>query len=338
MIPQRAILKPFTVVLTLAIYLLATWPTVAKQPMTASAPNEPNKPDRMAEGVAPADLPPKGILAPDAKLKKLADGFKFVEGPAWSRAEQALYFSDIPPKRIIRYADGKATVARENTRAANGLMFDKDGKLIACEHHGQRISRDALSQSREDVATHYKGKKLNSPNDLWIDAVGGIYFTDPRYGKRVDLEQDKEAAYYIAPDKTVTRVVDDLVRPNGIGLSPDGKFLYVVDNGAETLHRYPITAPGKIGKGSKIADVAKPDGMTVDIKGRLYVTCVDGVWVLDDDGKWLGKILTPERPANCTFGGKDYSTLFITARTTLYSIETQTRGWHIHLDGKTPAK
>lgn len=335
---QRITQQIFIVSLPLWICLLATCPTAAKQPITASAPNKPDKPDRTVECARPSNPTLKGILAPDAKLNKLAEGFKFVEGPAWSRKEQALYFSDIPPQRIIRYADGKATVAREESRAANGLMFDKDGKLIACEHHGRRVSRDALSENRTDIVTHYKTNKLNSPNDLWIDAQGGIYFTDPRYGKRVDLEQDAEAVYYIAPDKTITRIIDDLVRPNGIALSPDGKFLYVVDNGAKTLHRYPVIAPGKIGKGSKIADVTEPDGMTVDVKGRLYVTCADGVWVLDADGKLIGKIPMSERPANCTFGGKDYRTLFITARTSLYSIDTQTRGWHIHLDGEPPAK
>jgi len=285
----------------------------------------------------PADPPLEGVLAAGAKVKKLASGFKFVEGPAWDFKHHALYFSDIPPQRIMRYADGQATVARENTRSANGLMFDRQGYLIACEHAGRQVSRGVPGEPLADVATHYKGKKLNSPNDLWIDASGGIYFTDPRYGKRDNLEQDKEAVYYIAPDRKVTRIADELVRPNGIALSPDGRFLYVADNGADRLHRYPVTAPGKIGHASRIAMVDHPDGMTVDVAGRLYVTCRGGVWVLDANGKWLGMIPTPERPANCTFGGSSYRTLFITARSSLYAIETTTRGWHIHLDGPPPA-
>jgi len=284
----------------------------------------------------PADPPLKGILAAGAEVKKLASGFKFVEGPAWDFKHHALYFSDIPPQRIMHYADGQATVACENTRSANGLMFDRQGYLIACEHAGRRVSRGVVGEPLAGVATHYKGKKLNSPNDLWIDAAGGIYFTDPRYGKRDNLEQDKEAVYYIASDGTVTRVADDPVRPNGIALSPDGRFLYVADNGADKLYRYPVTAPGKIGRGSRIAMVDHPDGMTVDATGRLYVTCRGGVWVLDANGKWLGMIATTERPANCTFGGPGYRTLFITARTSLYAIETATRGWHVHLDGPPP--
>jgi gluconolactonase len=186
------------------------------------------------------------------------------------------------------------------------------------------------------IASRYEGGRLNSPNDLWIDEVDGIYFTDPRYGKRDDLEQDVEAVYYIAPDGELTRVIADLVRPNGIALSPDGAYLYVVDNGASRMYRYRIEAPGKLGPAEHIGYVAHPDGMTVDREGRLYVTGREGVCVLGPDGRWLGVIAVPEQPANCTFGGADGRTLFITARTGLYAIETCTRGWHVHLDGKPP--
>jgi gluconolactonase len=116
-------------------------------------------------------------------------------------------------------------------------------------------------------------------------------------------------------------------------LSPDGKTLYVVDNGTGLLYRYPIESPGKIGKGERIAITPSPDGMSVDREGRLYVTGNDGVFVLTADGKWIGIITAGEQPANCTFGGKDYRTLFITARKGLYGIETETQGWHVHLDG-----
>jgi len=285
----------------------------------------------------PADPPLKGILAPDAEVRKLAGGFKFVEGPAWDFKHNALYFSDIPPARIMRYADGQATVALENSQMSNGLMFDRDGKLVACEHGGRRISRGEPGHLGADVATRYKGKRLNSPNDLWIDAGGGIFFTDPRYGPRDGLEQDKEAVYYAAPDGTVTRIIDELVRPNGIALSPDGKYLYVVDNGADMLYRYPVTGPGTIGKGERIAFVEHPDGMTVDVQGRLYITSRFGISVYESDGKWIGMLSMPEQPANCTFGGPGYRTLFITARTSLYAVDTLTRGWHVHLDGPPPA-
>lgn len=285
----------------------------------------------------PSDPPLPGVLAPDAKVRKLAGDFKFVEGPTWDARSKSLYFSDIPQAHIVRYADDKTTVANADSRQSNGLMMHRHGKLIACEHGGRRVSRAVPGQLGEDIVTHYQGKRLNSPNDLWIDADGGIYFTDPRYGQRDTMEMKIEGVYYIAADGTLNRIIDDLVRPNGIALSPDGKMLYVVDNGAHTLHRYPVTAPGRISKGERIAYVTHPDGMTVDVEGRLYITGELGVWVLDANGKWLGLIETPEQPANCTFGGEAYRTLFITARTSLYAIDTQTRGWHIHLDG-TPEK
>jgi len=250
-----------------------------------------------------------GIIAPGAKVTKLAGGFKFVEGPAWDFKNNVLYFSDIPPSHIVRYAAGKV---------------------------GRRISRAVPGRPGVDVATHYRGKRFNSPNDLWLDAAGGIYFTDPRYGPRENMEQDKEAVYYVAADGSVTRVIDELVRPNGIALSPNGRWLYVVDNAVDMLYRYPVRGPGRLGPGRRIAYVSHPDGMTVDVQGRLYVTSREGIVVLAPDGTWIGVIPVPEVPANCTFGGEDYKTLFITARTSLYAIDTLTRGWHVHLDGPPP--
>jgi gluconolactonase len=283
------------------------------------------------------DPPLKGILAPDARVRKLAGGFEFTEGPAWDFKHNALYFSDIPRHQIIRYADGKATVANAESGSSNGLMFDKQGMLIACEgaenNGGRRVSRAVPGRHGTDIVARYQGKRLNSPNDLWIDAGGGIYFTDPRYGQPETMELDKEAVYYVTPDGHITRLIDGLVRPNGIAISPDGRTLYVVDNGAGTLRRYPILAPGRIGRGERIAYCPGGDGMTVDVAGRLYVTVEGGVSVLDANGKWIGLIETPEKPANCTFGGRGYRTLFITAERSLYAVDTQTRGWHVHLDG-----
>lgn len=285
----------------------------------------------------PAHPALKGIVEPDAEVRRLATGYRFTEGPAWDPRGEALYFSDIPPGLIIRYAGGRAEVANDQSRQSNGLMFDRDGLLLACEHAGRQVSRARPGESGETIVSHYRDRKLNSPNDLWIDETGGFYFTDPRYGPRDDLEQDKEAVYYVSRDGEIRRIIDDLVRPNGIGISIDGRVLYVIDHGANSLHRYPITAPGSIGDGRRIAHVTDPDGMTIDREGRLYIAGREGVSVLTPDGRWLGVIGFPEQPANCTFGGTDWQTLFVTARTSLYAIDTRTRGWHVHLDGK-PAR
>ncbi len=281
-------------------------------------------------------LPPEklpGITAGPPKARKLVAGFQFTEGPAWDPNGSGLYFSDIPAAHIVRYTKDKTEVANGASRESNGLMFDKNGDLIACEHAGRQVSRARPGQTGQTVIDRYKGKRLNSPNDLWIDVEGGIYFTDPRYGKRDDLEQDKEAVYYVDKTGQITRIIEDLVRPNGIALSPDGKSLYVVDNGAGTLWQYVVQGPGKIGQGKRIAYTPHPDGMSVDQDGRLYVTGREGVLVLKADGTWIGTIECEEQPANCTFGGEGWKTLFITARTGLYAIETTTRGWHVQLDG-----
>ncbi len=279
-----------------------------------------------------------GVVKADASMKRLADGFAFTEGPAWDRDEKALYFTDIPNEHIIRYADGESQVAVEKSQRANGLMFDKEGNLIACEHGGRRLSiRSGPRKGAKTLTATYDFKRLNSPNDLWLDAHGGIYFTDPRYGQRETMQMEIEGVYYLDRDGTLTRIIDDLVRPNGIALSPDGKVLYVLDNGTNELFRYAVKSPGRIAKGTRIAHVLGPDGMTVDREGRLYVTTREGVVVLAADGAWLGHLSVREVPSNCTFGGADLATLFVTARNGLYAIPTQTRGWHVHLDSAPTA-
>ncbi|HQE26368.1 MAG TPA: SMP-30/gluconolactonase/LRE family protein, partial [Phycisphaerae bacterium] len=265
-------------------------------------------------------------------------------------ADGYLLVSDVPGNAIHRwtkaggggeflkpsgYAGPPSPMFRE--AGSNGLVMTRGG-LVMADSGNRGIARiDMRTKAKTMLCSHFEGKRLNSPNDLWIDTAGGIYFTDPRYGNRDNMEMKEEAVYYVTADGQISRIIDDLVRPNGIALSPDGKTLYVVDNGTSLLYRYPVLGPGKLGKGERIAYTPGPDGMSVDEKGRLYVTGIEGTLVLEPDGKWIGVIASAEPPSNCTFGGKDYRTLFITARTGLYAIETQTRGWHVHLDGEAPA-
>ncbi len=266
-----------------------------------------------------------GLVAEGATIEKLADGFKFTEGPACDAAGN-VYFSDIPNSRIHKWSiNGKLTTFRENSGRANGLYFDKNGYLLACEGGNRRVTRISPKGKVTVLADRFGGKKLNSPNDLWIDPQGGVYFTDPRYGSEDGLEQDGFHVYYLAPnsDKLV-RAIDDLVKPNGIIATANGKLLYVADPGTNKTYVYQIKSGGSL-TNRKLAAPEGSDGMTLDEKGNLYLTR-GGVVVYSPAGKKIATIETPQRPANVTFGGKDRKTLFITARTGFYSLRMNVRG------------
>ncbi|MCF6311929.1 MAG: SMP-30/gluconolactonase/LRE family protein [Verrucomicrobiales bacterium] len=170
------------------------------------------------------------------------------------------------------------------------------------------------------LAESFEGKKLNSPNDLVQDAVGGIFFTDPRYGKRDDMEMDIEGVYYYSRRHKLTRVIDDLKRPNGVLLSLDHKTLYVADTELKKIFAYEVTGEGTLGKRTEFANIGS-DGLTLDERGNLYATWQGKIWILSPEGKDLAQIECPEGPANCFLGGPKGNTLYITARTGLYSID-----------------
>ncbi|MCB9872830.1 MAG: SMP-30/gluconolactonase/LRE family protein [Planctomycetaceae bacterium] len=266
-----------------------------------------------------------GLVAPHASVQKLADGFMFTEGPAVD-AEGNVYFSDVRSSRTHKWStDGKLTTFREETGNANGLFFDRSGNLLACEGGSRRVTRVAMDGTVSVLADQFGGKKLNSPNDLWPDPKGGIYFTDPRYGSEEGLEQDGFHVYYIPPDGTpIRRVVDDLKKPNGVLGTADGTHLYVADPGANETYVYAIQSDGSLA-GRRLAAPEGSDGMTLDERGNLYLTR-EGVEVYSPTGKKIASFAIPERPANVVFGGVDLKTLYITARTGLYSLEMQVRG------------
>jgi gluconolactonase len=269
---------------------------------------------------------PPSVVAPGAEVRKLAGGFGFTEGPA-ADAEGNLYFTDIPNGRIHVWSlEGKLSTFLDNTGGANGLFFDKAGNLCACQGDGRQIVSISRDGKITVLADKYNDKKFNSPNDLWIDPnTGGIYFTDPCYGNRANLEQGGEHVYYLTPDrKKVIRVIDDLTRPNGVIGTPDGKKLYVADHGGGKTFVYRINKDGILAD-KKLFAPEGSDGMTVDNEGNLYLT-TKVVAVYDKDGKKLEEIKVPEEPANVSFGGKDRKTLFITARTSLYSVVTRVQG------------
>ncbi len=298
------------------------------------------------------------LVSPDAKVRRIASGFRFTEGPAWS-PQGFLLFSDIPNNRIVRLnADGSTSDWLKPSERANGLMFDAAGNLYACQGGARRVVRITDPKAAPVIlADKYDGGRLNSPNDLALDDHGGLYFTDPRYGQGDALEQPVMGVYYVAADGKVSRVIEDLERPNGILVSPDGRWLYVAEPNRGQIFRYRILAPGVLSAGELIftgdeqKDGRGPDGMAHDEKGNIYAT-YSGIVVLNPNGSLIGRIPMPvvevetpngkrqtaERPANCTFGGPDNRTLFITARTGLYAIGMRVAGAPLRERGPAPDK
>ncbi len=271
-------------------------------------------------------------IVPEAAMcARVATDLQFTEGPAWD-GKGNLFFTDIPANRIHKLdAAGKLEVFLEPSRNANGLIFDPEGNLLACRHDGRDVVRISPEGEVTALAESCDGKKFNSPNDLVRAKDGSIYFTDPRYGLAGrPQEQQVEGVYRIAPDGAVTRVVDDMTRPNGILLSPDGKTLYVADTEDKRIRAYSVQADGSVSDGRDFAGVPSggADGMAMDVQGNIYCTCGDGVAVYTPAGESLGAITVPEKPANCTFGGADWQTLYITARTSVYRIPLKIAGLH----------
>jgi gluconolactonase len=266
------------------------------------------------------------LLATGAQVEKIADGFTFTEGPA-ADSKGDVYFSDIPNADIHHWsvANQKLTTFTNESGGTNGLYVDKDGQLLGCQTVDKRVvSIDPKTKKITPLASEFQGEPFNKPNDLWIDSKGGVYFTDPNYGRGA-LTQDGEHVYYIPPERDkVIRVIDDLVKPNGLIGTPDGKTLYVADAGAKKTYQYTIAADATLEDKTLFADTGS-DGVTLDEMGNLYVTA-DGVDVYSPEGKLIMSIDIPERPANVTFGGADNTTLFITARSGFYAVEMAVKG------------
>src|SRR5438105_944785 len=251
------------------------------------------------------------VIAPGARLEKLAGGFTFTEGPACD-AEGNVFFTDQPNDRIMEWSvDSKLATFLQPCGRANGLCFDREGNLWACADEKNELWRIDPTRRVTIMLKDYQGKLFNGPNDVWIAPRGGLFFTDPYYQrpywKRGPKEMD-ECVYYLAPDhKKLTRVISDLKQPNGIIGTPDGKTLYVADIGAGKTYRYHIQPDGSV-KDKKIFCELGSDGMTIDNEGNVYLTG-KGVSVFDSSGEKLEQIDVPERwTANVCFGGKERQT------------------------------
>lgn len=263
------------------------------------------------------------LVKEGAEFRKLAEGFKFTEGPALA-PDGKIYFSDIPNERIHIYdpASKETTIFREQSGKANGLFFTPAGALIACEGGNRRVTRTDVDGKVTVIAEKFDGKKLNSPNDVVPDGTGGFYITDPRYGKGDDREIDVEAVYYLDKGGKLTQVAADLVKPNGVIMSPDSRILYIADPGAEKIFAYDVAEPGKLSNKREIAAVGS-DGMTMDKLGNFYVTWKNEVIAFSPEGKEVLRLTVPEGPANCLLVGK---TLYATARTGFYAIDLEVEG------------
>jgi gluconolactonase len=279
---------------------------------------------------------------------RLCTGFGFTEGPVWVASDNALLFSDIPGNRMHRWRPGwdEAEVYREPSGWSNGLTLDHDGKVLACEHGGRRVSRGDYEDpaSTVAVADSWEGKRLNSPNDLVVHSSGAIYFTDPTYGAdtgripRFGAEgQQPElpftGVFRVDPDGSLHLVVQEgFAQPNGLVFSPDESVLYIGDSQDRLIWRYAVNSDLSLGERTLFVDQrgderrGVPDGMKVDTEGRLWTTGAGGVSVHTADGAYLGVFEMDEHAANITFGESGFSTLFLTAATSVYQVETAVTG------------
>ena len=271
------------------------------------------------------------IVPEEAIVEQVATGFGFTEGPVWNG--DSLLFSDIPNNRIVRWRmlnEGpEVTTFRGPSGNSNGLTLDRSGRLIACEHSARRLTRTELDGSITVLVERYQGRRLNSPNDVVVRADGSVYFTDPPYGL-AQLTTWKElpfnGVYRLAPDGELALLVDDFDRPNGLAFSPDETVLYVNDTARSHIRAFDVDPDGSLSNGRVLINMqapeaGAPDGMKVDQKGNVYCTGPGGFWIIEPDGKSLGRILPPELPANLAWGNSDWRSLYLTARTSIYRLK-----------------
>ncbi|MCB5176522.1 SMP-30/gluconolactonase/LRE family protein [Microvirga lenta] len=285
------------------------------------------------------------LVIPTARLEKLAEGCRWAEGPAYFPAGRYLVWSDVPNDRMMRYDETSDAVGifRAPSGYSNGNTVDRQGRLVTCEHGTRRVTRTEHDGSITVLASHYQGRRLNSPNDVVVKSDGSIWFTDPAYGIDSDYEGHKAESeigachvYRIDPQSgDVTVVADDFVRPNGLAFSPDESRLYVADTGAthaadgpRHIRVFDVSEGGRLRGGDVFAICTNGlfDGFRLDDAGRIWASAGDGVHCYDRDGTLIGKILVPETVANVVFGGLKRNRLYICATTSLYAIMLPVNG------------
>lgn len=278
------------------------------------------------------------LTVPTAKVETLYDGCRWAEGPVWFADGGYLVWSDIPNNRMLRWMpDLGVSVFRADSNYSNGNTRDREGRLVTCEHGGRRVTRTEPDGSITVVASHYDGKRLNSPNDVVVKSDGTVWFTDPTYGIMSDYEgykaepeQDGCHLYRVDPRTgAVIRVASDFIKPNGLAFSSDETELYVADSGSSHdpdgphhIRRFDVRGDNNLGGGEVFCEVSPgvPDGFRFDSQGNLWTSARDGVICFAPSGDALGKIKLPTMVANLTFGGPRRNRLFITATDRLFSV------------------
>ncbi len=286
----------------------------------------------------------RDMVLPNAPLEKLAEGFRWLEGPVWFADRQCLLFSDVPNDRVMRWtASGGVAVFREPSRFANGHTRDREGRLVGCLHGGRSIVRTEYDGSVTTLVDRFEGKRLNSPNDVVVKSDGSIWFTDPPYGIQTDYEGGKRPSelpanlYRLDPrDGALSIVAGDIAGPNGLCFSPDESRLYVTDTGIQfdatakrCIRVFDMGDDGRTLRNGRVFHTVSPgnaDGIRCDEDGNVWSSAGDGVHCLAPDGTLLGKITVPCTVSNLTFGDRHYSRLFLCASQTLYAIWVNRRG------------
>jgi gluconolactonase len=283
----------------------------------------------------------KGLVDPDGEVEQLGTGFTFTEGPIWNAGEEFLLFSDMPGdvRRRWSAADGVSEVMRPSNKG-NGMVYDAGGNLLVCEHSTSSLVREWPDGTRETIASHFRGKELNSPNDVVTRSDGTIYFSDPWYGRMpgFGVERERElgfqGVYKLSPaggDPELVVGEDEFEMPNGLCFSPDESLLYINDTPNALIRVYDVNADGTIANGrlfhdnigSGVIEEGIPDGMKCDERGNIWVTGPGGVWVINTAGEHIGVIEVPENVGNIAWGGDGWRTLYMPSSTSLYRIETK---------------
>jgi len=263
------------------------------------------------------------VVADGARVEKIAGGFVFTEGPA-ARSD-TLYFTEHRENEVWRWTpDGGTELFWSGTGGVGGLYFTADGDLAATASRSRSIVvRNMATGEVRELARGYGDKNYNGPNDLWVAPDGGVYFTDPDFGRRPS-DFGGGRVFHVAPDGRVTSVIEDMLQPNGVIGTPDGRTLYVVDDYEEKTWAFDIRGDGTLANRRLFAPEGI-DGATMDERGNVYIAA-DRILVYTPAGELIETIDVPEQPSNCCFGGRDGKTLFITARTSVYALEMKVRG------------